>query len=99
MERGQDECPGPRALGFLPGVLDLLHLSSRVLTNEWPKGRCQGREFFFLFYFIICLCVARPPFWSIEKSFFFSLGASGVRNKKVMQKDKQVAANGQKEDP
>jgi len=51
----------------------------------------------FFFFFIICLCVARPPFWSIEKSFFWRGGNAKRETQKeqVMQEDKQVAANGQ----
>lgn len=86
---------------WAPGLPTPLHsTSSTVLTNEWPKGRCQGRDgrcCVIFFFFIICLCVARPPFWSIEKSFFWRGGNAKRETQKeqVMQEDKQVAANGQ----
>lgn len=77
--------------------LHFIHrLDKWVAQRSLPGSRWPLLCYFF-FFFIICLCVARPPFWSIEKSFLWR-GRNAKREtqkEQVMQEDKQVAANGQ----
>lgn len=69
---------------WAPGLPTPLHsTSSTVLTNEWPKGRCQGRDgrccvIFFFFYYLFMRCPSAVlVYWKI---FLLARGKRKTRN-------------------
>lgn len=64
---------------WAPGLPTPLHPPPWQMSGPKVVARVAMAAAVLFFFYIICLCVARPPFWSIEKSFFWR-GKRKTRN-------------------